>query len=159
MIKPKRLHVLCRGEKFDKIERRSKQKQIWKLSSDYKTFHYTDCDNDDKNDYLEVNRIKEARKEDFKRQFFHLSLTIKKLDEQGDQTIVLASQNEEIIDAWFDGLNMLINPKPSTNVTCLVECLTDTQLLDLHTLNYEIPHDIPKIPNLPSDFEFNLIAT
>ena len=76
----------------------------------------------------------------------------------GEQNLILASQNEEKIDAWFDGINMLINPKPTTNIACFVECLTDTQLLDLQTLNFEIPHDIPKIPDLPTDFEFNLVS-
>ena len=49
---------------------------------------------------------------------------------------------------------MLINSQPTANITCFVECLVDTQLLDLQTLGYDIPHDIPRIPGLPSDFDF-----
>jgi hypothetical protein len=78
------------------------------------------------------------------------------LDEQGEHNYLLACNSEETIDAWHDGLKILINPKPNANITCFVECLIDAQLLDLHTLNYEIQPNIPHVPQLPSDFEFNL---
>lgn len=69
MIRPKRLHVLCKGETFDKINLREKnfvvikssyfipsqsqsyaisfdiEKQLWKLSSDFKTLQFSDYDN------------------------------------------------------------------------------------------------------------------
>ena len=76
----------------------------------------------------------------------------KRLDELGEQNIQLATQSEEIVDAWYDSINMLINPKPTTNMACFVECLTDAQLIDLHTLNYEIPAEIPILPEFPINF-------
>jgi len=97
-------------------------------------------------------------RKDKKQSSNHLILTFKRLDESGEQTLILASQNDEIIDVWYDGINMLIDPKPTTNIACFIDCLIDTQLLDLHTLNFEIPHDIPKVPQLPADFEFNLVS-
>ena len=137
------------------------EKQIWKLSADFKTFQFTDCDSNDKegcSDSIDIERIKEVRKEDFRKPYFHLNIIYKRLDESGEQNIILACQNEEIIDAWNDGINMLINPKPTGNIVCFIECLKDTQLMDLHTLNYEIANEIPKIPDMPADFEFNLVS-
>lgn len=131
------------------------------MSSDFKSFNFTDCDSNNRevcSDSIDIDRIKDVRK-DKKHSSNHLIITFKRLDESGEQTLILASQNEEIIDAWFDGVNILKDPKPTPNIVCFVECLTDTQLLDLHTLNYEIPQDIPKIPELPADFEFNLVST
>jgi hypothetical protein len=64
--------------------------------------------------------------------------------------------SEEIIDLWYDGVSMLINPTPTANITCFVDCLIDTQLLDLVTLKYEIPTQIPRIPELPTSFDFNI---
>lgn len=165
MIKPKRLHVLCKGEKFDKInskEKKSKQRQKWTLTSDYKTFNISECDNHDReisNDQLDVYRITGVKKDDSKKQSYILNIICKRLDELGDQHILLASQSEDIIDAWYDGISILINPRPNTNISCFVECLIDAQLLDLHTLNFEIPHDLPKAPKLPTDFNFNLVSS
>lgn len=80
------------------------------------------------------------------------------MDEQGEENILLVNQSEEIVDAWLDGISILIDPKPTRNITCFVECLMDAQLLDLHTLGIEIPHEMPKIPNLPTNFEFNILS-
>ncbi len=112
-------------------------------------------------DQLEVDRIKDVRKEDNKRlnQNYVLNIICKRLDEQGEQNIMLANPTEDIVDAWVEGISMLINPKPTTNMSCFVECLIDTQLLDLHSLNYEIPLEAPKMPqSLPADFNFNIVA-
>ncbi len=78
-------------------------------------------------------------------------ITSKRFDDQGDQIFTIGNQNEEIIEAWLDGIYLLTNPKPSSNMSCFIECLIDTQLLDLQTLSMEIPHEIPKVPNLPKD--------
>lgn len=86
--------------------------------------------------------------------YYLLNLTCKRVDKKGDQNIVLASQSEEVIDSWYDGIFMLLNPKPTPNMTCFVECLIDTQLLDLQTLNLKIPNERPRVPDLPADFEF-----
>jgi hypothetical protein len=78
------------------------------------------------------------------------------VDENIEDLLLIGSPNEDIIDTWYDSINMLINAKPEPNITCFVECLVDTQLLDLQTLGYEIPHDIPKIPDFPDNFDFKL---
>ncbi|CAF0707655.1 unnamed protein product [Brachionus calyciflorus] len=166
MLRPKRLSVLCKGEMFEKInlkEKKSRQKQIWKLSSDYKTFNISDCDNIESNEFrntthLDVDRIKEVKKEDPRKQVYILHIICYRLDEQGEEAISLCSQNEEIIDVWLDGLKMLLNPSPTANITCFVECLKDVQLLDIYTLGIEIPLNIPKIPELPTNFEFNIVS-
>jgi hypothetical protein len=49
---------------------------------------------------------------------------------------------------------MLIDSKPNANITCFVECIVDTQLLDLITLGFDIPNEIPKCPELPDNFDF-----
>ena len=85
-----------------------------------------------------------------------LNIIYKRYDEQGEQNILLANSGEEVIDSWYDGISMLINPRPTANITCFVECLLDAQLLDLNTLNYDIPSSIPHVPALPEDFQFNI---
>ena len=70
---------------------------------------------------------------------------------------LLGSHNESLIESWFDALNMLLNVKPVSsidNITCLVECLYDTQMLDLQTLGIELTPNIPVIPKFPEDFDF-----
>ena len=77
MLKPKMMTVLIKGEKFDKLQIKDKkntkrklfwlfflnffkistfqiEKQIWKLSSDLRTLHYTDYDNND----IEISCVK-----------------------------------------------------------------------------------------------------
>ena len=56
------------------------------------------------------------------------------MDRQSEETYLLGSQNDEIIDIWLDAINMMLNPKATPNITCFVECLSDTQLLDIQTL-------------------------
>lgn len=162
-IRPKRINVLTKGERFDRInlkEKRIRHKQMWKLSSDLKTFLISDLDeSQDENkftDSIELERIKDVKKEEPRRQYYLLNLTCKRLDKKVDQNIVLASQNEEIIDAWYDGIYMLLNPRPTPNMTCFVECLIDTQLLDLQTLSIKIPAEKPRVPDLPADFDFHV---
>ena len=75
-----------------------------------------------------------------------------------EQTYLLGHQREDVIDAWLEAIEMLINSKPNPNITCIVNCLIDTQVLDLETLGFEIPQDIPKIPELPNDFQFKFIS-
>jgi hypothetical protein len=76
-------------------------------------------------------------------------------------TYLLGSTHEEIVDFWFDAIKMLINSEPGTNITCFVNCLIDTQLLDLQTLGFDsdIPHEMPAVPDLPTDFNFQFIRT
>lgn len=89
--------------------------------------------------------------------YYLLNLTCKRLDKKVDQSIVLASQSEEVIDAWYDGVYMLLHPRPTANMTCFVECLIDTQLLDIQTLNVKIPNEKPRLPlELPATFDFNI---
>lgn len=87
---------------------------------------------------------------------FSLQIVCLRFDDQGEETITLSNQNETVIDSWFDGLSILINPKPTPNITCFVECLIDVHLLDINTLGIEIPQKIPAIPELPEDFDFNI---
>lgn len=163
MLKPKRLSVLCKGEVFEKInlkEKRSRQKQIWKLSSDYKTFNISDYENIQSKEIknttqLDVERIKDVKKDELRKQVYLLQIVCLRLDEQGEEIITLTNQSEEIIDEWLDGLSILINPKPTPNITCFIDCLIDVQLLDIHTLGLEIPQNLPKMPELPTNFEFN----
>ena len=104
---------------------------------------------------LEIFKFNKRSVSLFCTKIFLLNIICKRLDESGEQSIMLAHKSEEIIDAWMDGINMLINPRPTTNIACLVECLIDTQLLDLNSLNFEIPAQIPSVPPLPADFDFN----
>lgn len=160
MIKPKRMNVLLKGERFDKVQvkdkKPTKQKQIWKLSSDLKIFTVTDYDNNGEEfntSQIHMEQIRSVRKEEIKnRQYFALNIS-------GEQTFLLGCQNEEIVDAWQDAIEMLINSKPSANIACFVNCLIDTQLLDLQTLGFDIPNSIPKVPELPNDFNFNYIQS
>lgn len=103
---------------------------------------------------LEVELIKDLKKDESRKQIFSLQIVCFRMDELGEETITLSNQNEAIIDAWFDGLSILINPKPTPSITCFVECLIDVQLLDINTLGIEIPQKIPEIPQLPEDFDF-----
>ena len=162
---------------------KTKEKQVWKLSSDLKSFNMTEYDMNDKeistsylvsfsfnNKYrysgltlfligqIDVDSIKDVRKEEIKfrqmLQLFSICIACKRLDnEQVEQTYIFGSQNEVLIDFWLDSINLL-RSKPNPNITCFVECLIDTQLLDLHTLGVEIPHLLPKCPELPLNFEF-----
>jgi hypothetical protein len=50
---------------------------------------------------------------------------------------------------------MILKPKATPNITCFVECLSDTQLLDIQTLGIIISQEEPPIPPLPENFEFN----
>jgi hypothetical protein len=100
---------------------------------------------------IEVEQIKAVRKEDLKnRQYFALSIS-------AEVPFLIGSQREDVIDAWLEGFEMLIISKPNTNIACFVNCLIDTQLLDLQTLGFDIPQDIPKVPELPGDFQFQFI--
>ena len=60
-------------------------------------------------------------------------------DDYGEQSLVLASNNEWIVESWLDAIHLLINAKPSANMTCFVECMVDVKLMDLNTLGCEIP--------------------
>lgn len=86
----------------------------------------------------------------------HINITYKNFyEKEGDEIhYMLGNQSEEIIDTWLDGINLLIRPETNANIKCFVECLVDTQLLDLKTLGITIPNDIPSIPKLPKDFNF-----
>lgn len=159
MIKPKKMHNLCKGEVFEmKIlnkERKGKTKQsLWKLSLDLKELNFTDSDNSDGDSKILIKNIVTLRKEK-NQNHYQINLTAKSyLDEQTEETYILSNNSTEIIETWTDGLNMLIDPKPNANIKCLVECLVDTQLLDLKTLGFIIPNTIPKIPQLPDNFDF-----
>ena len=85
-----------------------------------------------------------------------LVISCKRFDEQGDQAVTIGSSNEEIIDVWLDAIYMLINPKPNANMSCFIECLIDTQLLDLQKLGIEIPHELAKVPKLPDDLDIGV---
>lgn len=102
-----------------------------------------------------MDRIKEVKKED-KKQIYSLNIICSQLSDQGDESFLLANSNEEVINNWLESLKMLINRKPNENITCFVECLLDAQLLDLHTLNVELPAEMPTVPELPGSFDFNL---
>lgn len=110
---------------------------------------------------IDVDSIKDVKKEEIKfrqtLQLFSICITCKRSEsEQNENTYVsyiFGSQSEVLIDFWLDSINLL-KSKPNPNITCFVECLIDTQLLDLHTLGLEIPHQLPKCPELPLNFEF-----
>lgn len=74
-------------------------------------------------------------------------------------TFLFGSGNEELIEYWVEAIEMLIAKEPGYNIECFVNCLMETQLLDLNTLGYEIPSVIPKVPQEPSDFNFNVLTT
>ena len=80
-------------------------------------------------------------------------------DDYGEQSLVLASNNEWIVESWVDAIHLLINAKPSANMTCFVECMVDAKLMDLNTLGCEIPAEVPAIPPLPASFQFNWPAS
>ena len=66
---------------------------------------------------------------------------------------MLGSQNEVLIELWLDAIKLLMG-ESSPNIDGFVDCLIKAELLDLDTLDYDIPKDIPEIPSLPADFEF-----
>ncbi len=140
-----------------------KNKQyFWKLSNDLTQFIISDndlSDNDIGNrDSLQIENIKEIKKEEAKKdrhQFNSILIIYLSNDKLTTETYVLSNENESIIDLWFESLNMLIDTKTTSNVTCFVECLFDTQLLDLHKLGLNcVPNEIPSVPELPEDFNY-----
>lgn len=89
----------------------------------------------------------------------HISISCKTPDGQNDETYILINSNDEIINLWFEGI-VLLTKQPnskSASLTCFVECLFDTQLLDIQTLGINIPNERPAIPPLPEDFDFNMV--
>lgn len=147
MIKPKRIHLLCKGQTFEmKIlpkdkEKKGKQKySFWKLSSDLKEFSFKDNDNNDhdsRSGTILIECIKDVKKDDSKKEkqsISYIQLLCETIDRQGEETYLLGNQNDEIIDIWLDAINMVLNPKATPNITCFVECISDTQLLDIQTL-------------------------
>ena len=169
MIKPKRIHLLCKGQVFElKIlpkekDKKGKQKHsFWKLSSDLEEFIFKDNDNVDQDSSrsgtVSLKNIKEVKKDDSKKDKHSVNciqMLCETNDKLNEEIYLLGNQSEEIIDLWLDAINMLLNPKATPNITCFVECLTDTQLLDIQTLGLIIPQDKPPIPTLPDNFEFN----
>lgn len=70
-----------------------------------------------------------------------------------DMQFHLYNKNEEIANAWHEGL-VLINPEVNPNIKCFIECLVDIQLLDLKTLGIAVPQKMPPVPPMPADFDF-----
>jgi len=153
MIKPKRMNSLVKGDKFDKVRDRklTNKKQYLKLNSDLKLFTFGDIENNGQEVHIEVDLIKSVRKEDFKNKQYVLSITTEQV------TFLFGSGNEELIEYWVEAIDMLIAKEPGYNIECFVNCLMETQLLDLNTLGYEIPSIIPQVPKEPNDFNFNFL--
>jgi hypothetical protein len=132
------------------------------LSDDLTQFYYVDNELPDiditRCDSIQLDLIKEIRKEEARKdrnQYNSIHLVYYSNDRLTTETHVIGHDNENTIDLWYESINMLVDPKTTSNITCFVECLFDTQLLELHKLGLScVPNEIPNVPELPVDYNF-----
>ncbi len=137
------------------------------MQEDHKVFTFKDYDNNEKevmSNRIEVEKIQSVSKETVSKDAKngpYFALHLKTID----ANYLLGSSREETVDFWHDAIKILIKSEPGEATSeaqpfvQFVECLIATQLLDLKTLGFdgEIPHEIPDVPDLPSDFDFQYI--